>query len=396
VTELDSPRYIDTPAALLDWVDRLKGITVVAVDTESDSFHHYREKVCLIQMTANGEDAIVDPLALDSLEPLRAMLADENVTKIFHDAGYDLMCLRRDYNFEVTNIFDTMLASRLMGRKSFGLAAILQERFGFTANKRLQRSDWAMRPLTDEQLDYARFDTHFLPQLAEQLETELAQAKRLSWALEDFARLSTDATARVTAREARPDTDAFWRLKGIKTLTPQQRGRAMALFLLREKIAERLDRPPFKVFGEPVLIDLAKRPPRSASELGPRPGLRRAGIERFGAEILNALQDAEPLKDRPPPGVGRRRRSGRFLDPTARQRYEALRELRRAKAEEIGIDPEVTLANATLESIAKDPPASMQALLGQAQLRGWREPIFAQAILNLLGSGAVAEQAAST
>ena len=381
---MEGPLYIDTTKALEAWVNHVSKATLVAVDTESDSFHRYREKVCLIQMTALGLDAIVDPLALDSLEPLKAIFDDPRYTKIFHDAGYDLICLHRDYGFKLRGLFDTMLASRLLGHRAFGLAVILRERFAFEANKRLQRSDWAQRPLSDEQLAYARYDTHFLPQLTEMLTAELKAAGRWEWALEDFDRLP-EVSERLVVRDPTPDDDTgFWRVQGAKALTPPQRGRLRALWHVRDRVAERMDRPPFKVFGDWVLMELAQHPPTSLGDMRPRPGLRRAGIDKFGPEIMAALAHAEPIKGGPPPGSGRRRRSGRLLDPDARDRYEALRDLRRSEADNLNLEPEVLLGNAILEDLARRPPTQVAELQERPELRGWRGPHLQQPLLHLL------------
>src|SRR6185312_2669936 len=97
------------------------------------------------------------------------------------DACYDLISLSRDFGFRFAGLFDTMLATRFLGHREFGLAAVLKQRFDFTADKRLQRSNWASRPLTPQQVAYARFDTHFLPGLYQQLKDELASRGRLQW-----------------------------------------------------------------------------------------------------------------------------------------------------------------------------------------------------------------------
>ena len=393
--ELDNPTYIETHDALVAWVEHISAAPFIAVDTESDSFHRYREKVCLIQMTALGRDAIIDPLALPDLSILAPMFANPAQIKIFHDACYDLICLHRDFDFRVQGIFDTMLASRLLGSRQFGLAAILRERFNFEANKRLQRSDWAQRPLSAEQLAYARYDTHFLPQLCQMLTDELRQAGRLSWALEDFERLPEVAT-RLLGREPTADEDGFWRVQGSRTLTPAAKGRLRALHMARDRIAARLDRPPFKVFGDWVLLELAKFPPESMEELQPRRGFRRAGIDKFGAEVMAALAEAEPIKGGPPPGTTRRRRAGRLLDPDARERYEALRVMRRTKADALDIEPEVVLGNALLEDLARKPPMVLDDLQSKPELRGWRGPIFAQDLFDVLTAPRVASATATS
>lgn len=382
MTRPPPPTYIDDEEQLSAWMDYCRGKPILAVDTESDSFHHYREKVCLIQMSAEGRDAIIDPLAVD-IESLRETLADPAVTKIFHDAVYDLVCLKRDFGFDVAGIFDTMVASRLLGYQSFGLGPILAKRFGFEANKKLQRSDWARRPLSVEQIDYARFDTHFLEELRMQLVDELEGANRLTWAYEEFRRLP-ELAYRIRPRGSGPDPDGFWRVKGIRNQSPEILGRIRALHMARERIAERIDRPPFKVFGDQVLVELARHPPTQLSDLRPRPGLRQAGVHRFGREIIDALAAASPVNGKPPKGASRKRRHGRFLDPDARKRYQDLRDARKSVAETLGIDPDVALGNAALEEFAKSPPRTRSELRRHPELEGWRAEILADPVFDAL------------
>ncbi len=163
---------------------------VVAVDTESNSLHAYRERVCLIQFSTPAADYIVDPIKLPDLAPLAPFFANPDQQKVFHAAEYDLICLRRDYRFEFTNIFDTMSAARTLGWPQVGLAAILDTHFGVTLNKKYQRADWKRRPLTPEQLDYARLDTHYLVALRDRQLQALTESGRWQEAHEEFERLA--------------------------------------------------------------------------------------------------------------------------------------------------------------------------------------------------------------
>lgn len=377
------PEILETTAQLADWVSSIAGADVVGVDTESDSFHHYQEKVCLIQMTAQGRDIIVDPLAMEDVQPLADFFANAGQIKIFHDACYDLICLRRDFGFQIAGIFDTMIASRLLGERHFGLAALLDAHYGFTADKRLQRSDWAHRPLTPAQLDYARFDTHFLPDLAAKLQRELVAQKRWSWAQEDFARLP-EVAGRLPGRRSTSHPDAFWRVRGMRSLSPEERGRVRALFACRNTLAQRVDKPAFKIFPDEVLIALAEANPRNMAGLQPQSGLRPGGVRRFGRAIIDALRHATPETSEPPEGLQKKRRSGKFLDPVLRARYEALRGVRTQHAEKLGLEPEVLLGNAVLETLSKTPPASDEACNKVTELNGWRGPILNQAIVATL------------
>ncbi|OGQ91582.1 MAG: hypothetical protein A2289_22465 [Deltaproteobacteria bacterium RIFOXYA12_FULL_58_15] len=382
VCDLAAPRYIDTETELAAWVKHCSRSRFIAVDTESDSFHHYPEKVCLLQMSVGGEDAIIDVLALPSLELLGPLFADPKHIKIFHDACYDLICLGRDFGFKLQGLWDTMVASRLLGNTNFGLATILRERFGHEANKRLQRSDWTRRPLSPEQISYARCDTHYLERLVEMMSDELRAAKRLAWAEEDFERLPAIAQ-RISERSNGASADGFWRIRGIRNLSPVVLGRIRALHAARHKIAARLDRPPFKVFGDSLLVEIAMDPPKSLQTFASRPGLRRGGIDLFGQEIVNAVRKATPVKECPP-ASSHRRRSGRFLDPAARDRYEALRNVRKVEAAKIGLEPEVMLGNAVLEDLARLGPAEAEQVREVPELQGWRGPIITEPLIALI------------
>jgi ribonuclease D len=250
---------------------------VVAVDTESNSLHAYRERVCLIQFSTLAADYIVDPIKLTDLSPLAPLFANPGQQKVFHAAEYDLLCLRRDYHFEFTNIFDTMSAARTLGWPHVGLAAILDTHFGVKMTKKYQRADWKRRPLTPEQLDYARLDTHYLVRLRDKQIQALTESGRRREADEEFARL---ARPRGDSDKAGPDQTTFWRVNGARDLTPAQAAVLQALFAYREQQAERMDRPPFKVMGEATLMELVRRAPRHAEDLRGLPGMTPEQIHR--------------------------------------------------------------------------------------------------------------------
>jgi ribonuclease D len=160
LSSLPPPILIADEDGLRQLLGALASCPVVAVDTESNSLHAYRERVCLIQFSTPTADYIVDPIRLLDLSPLAPFFANPDQEKVFHAAEYDLTCLGRDYGFECVSIFDTMSAARSLGWPHVGLAAILDAHFGVTLNKKYQRADRKRRPLTPEQLDYARLDTH--------------------------------------------------------------------------------------------------------------------------------------------------------------------------------------------------------------------------------------------
>ena len=172
----ESTPLISDSAAFEALAARLTRCHELAIDTESNSLHSYRERVCLVQLTArypggSVEHAIVDPLAIKDLSSLGKPLADPRIVKILHGANYDVLCLKRDYGFTFRNLFDTMIAAQIAGLPKYSLADLVESFFGVALDKRFQKHDWAQRPLTDEQRLYAILDTYYLPELRERLTT---------------------------------------------------------------------------------------------------------------------------------------------------------------------------------------------------------------------------------
>src|SRR6266699_1330240 len=172
------PRFIATDCRLTELLKKIEAADRVALDTEADSLHSYREKLCLLQISvsvaanASGhDDFIVDPLAGVDLEPLRRRLEPREI--VLHGADYDLRMLRRGLNFTAHRIFDTLIAARLLGIREFSLAALLKRYFGLELPKGSQKANWAKRPLPARMAEYAINDVVYLLPLAEKLEAEL-------------------------------------------------------------------------------------------------------------------------------------------------------------------------------------------------------------------------------
>ncbi|HLE51026.1 MAG TPA: ribonuclease D, partial [Anaerolineales bacterium] len=244
-----TPLLITRPAALRQLVDRIAGEPILAVDTESNSLFAYQEQVCLIQFSTSEEDFLVDPLALDDLSPLGALFADQKIEKVFHAAEYDLITLKRDFGFSFANLFDTMLAARILGWEEVGLGSILKAEFNVQLDKRHQRANWGQRPLPAEMLDYARQDTHYLIPLRYRLKSELKAKNRWPLALEDFNRLRY-----VNGRDPEETPEACWRVSGVNELSPQQTAVLQELCRYREHVAKSINRPLFKVISDRTLL----------------------------------------------------------------------------------------------------------------------------------------------
>lgn len=374
------PTWVDRPVALQAMIARLQGEPALALDTESNSLFVYREQVCLIQISVPGADYLIDPLALDDISALRPLLADPEVLKVCHGAEYDLISLYRDFHFTLTNLFDTMWASRILGWPAHGLGDVLRLRFGVTLDKRFQRANWAIRPLPPEQLDYARLDTHYLLPLQAVQAAELEQTGRWRQAQHRFTRLAQ------TRWEIRPfSPDGFWRVPGVHELDDAGRGVLRALYLLREQQAEATNRPPFKLLSNGALLLLSEQRPRSIEELRQLRGVGSTLVRRHGPAVLEAIRRGErqPLRWEQRPHTGNNSHNGR-PSPDAQARFGALRTWRNAEAERRGVEPDIILTNHTLWAIAQRNPRSRADLASDELLAPWELDEFGDQVLSVV------------
>jgi ribonuclease D len=371
---LAPPTFLRDPAGLESLAADLDGVRSAAVDTESNSLHAYRERVCLVQITAGERDYLVDPLAVPDLSPLREFFEDPRREKIFHAAEYDLLCLRRDFGFRVRGIFDTHAASRSLGCKECGLNSLLEREFGITLDKAMQRANWGKRPLSERQLEYARLDTHYLPALRDRLAAQIDAAGLWPELRDEFLRLEQIPDLESTG----PAADPFWRIHGVYDLPPRQRAVLQALFEWREQEARRIDRPPFHVLSGEAMIRLARSAPAAESGLAAA-GLGERVIHRWGRGILQSIERG---RERKPPVP--RRNAG--LDERAQARLEALRKWRKARAEARGVESDVILAREAMFRIARQAPQTPADLARIPGVGSYRLNAYGAEILAALNS----------
>jgi ribonuclease D len=365
---ISPPVWVATNSALETLVADLLNRPRIAVDTESNSLHAYREQVCLIQFSTPETDYLVDPLALADLSPLAPIFANPRIEKIFHAAEYDLICLRRDFGFTFANIFDTMHAARILGHEKVGLESALGERFGVTVNKRFQKADWGARPLARDLLEYARYDTHYLIPLRDQLKAELEAKGRWILAGEDFCR------ACWTNGEHAEPVEPWERFANRRDLNLRELTILRELIAVRLRIAENLDRPPFKVVGDIQLIAIARAIPTTKGRLA-EIGLSPKQLGRWGAEILSAVgRGAEaPLV---------KRKQAQRLDDAVLRRLDALKAWRKKAAMQLGVESDIILPKPYLVSLAERGGRDLKAILESSPSR--LEQYGAQ-ILEVLG-----------
>jgi ribonuclease D len=356
-------------------VDSLAGSKAVALDTESDSLHHYKEKVCLVQLaTEAGASHLIDPLAFDDLSALAPLCADPGIVKIFHAADYDLTCLKRDFGFHFVNLFDTMIASRTLGLTEIGLDAVLLKYFQVIPGKSRQRDDWSERPLSPAQEAYAITDVRYLIPLRERLLADLRAMGREAWVLEEC-----EAVAAIPAGGRVFDPDGFLWLKGSRQLDGRQLAVLRALYRDRERWAEAADRPVFKVLGNETLVHLALARPRTPESLRRIRGCSPYVLRKYGEGIFEAIAQGEALPESEFPTYPESPR--RHVSGIVQRRGERLKKWREAAAPRFGLDPGILLPQRLIDRLAEEGPADLEALAKVEGFRRWRAHTFGPEVL---------------
>ncbi|HUF28493.1 MAG TPA: HRDC domain-containing protein [Gemmatimonadaceae bacterium] len=374
-----TPDYLDSAERLERFLGSIGGASIVALDTEGASFHRFVDRIYLLQLSTRERTAVIDPLPIGTPPALGAMLEDAATEVVIHDADYDLRLLHQDYGWHVRNIFDTRIAAQLLGLKAFGLAALLERYFELKLEKKHQRADWSMRPLTRDMLEYAAQDTMHLLPLRDRLREALERAGRLDWATEEFGRLEG-------TRWAADDGDqAFLRMKGARDLTRRELALLRELVQWRDAVAAELDRATFRVIGNEALFEIARQAPRARQALSEIKGVPRGILESRGAEILSAVERGLAVPDADLPRFPRGARWDR--DPEFDNRVAALKAVRDAAANRLELDPGVLCPRERLESIARRVPKSLDELAEIPELRRWQIDEMGEGFLRALAGG---------
>lgn len=371
--------WIRTADDLARFAASLRGCQALALDSESDSLYHHVEKVCLVQVaTDRGEARLVDTLALRDLTPLADLLADERVVKVFHGADYDVTTMKRDFGVCFRNLFDTMIAARLLGRAELGLQAVVRDELGVTLSKESQKDDWSRRPLTATQEAYALADVQHLLAVEGRLRSQLVDLGRLPWVVEEC-----DAVAALEPARRRKDADSYQRVKGTKRLTPRQLAVFRAAYQWREGLAETTDIPTFKLLGNEALFSLAERSPRTVGEIVETRGLSPRVKER-ATSLLEAIRVAQGLAADQLPTIERSVKP--VVSEATRRRAEALKGWRLAEAARARLDVSVVLPQRLLDPVAERGPRDLTELAQVEGIRRWRVEAFGTGLLAALRS----------
>ena len=372
-----TPVYLDTTDVVDTFLASIGDTRILALDTEGASFHRFVDRIYLLQLSTRERTAILDPIPIGRPARLGALLEDPDAEIVFHDADYDLRLLHQDYGWNVRNIFDTRVAAQLLGLKAFGLAALLERFFGVKLDKKHQRADWSMRPLTQGMLDYAAQDTIHLLELRDRLKAELERLGRWDWAREEFTLLEGTKW---------PDDDpanAFLRIKGARDLTRRELAVFREVVHWRDSVAGTLDRATFRVVGNEQLLEVARRKPANHDALAAIKGMPRGILESRVGEILDAVQRGLAVPDADLPRFPKAARWDR--DPDFDARTTALKTVRDSAAVRLDLDPGVLCSRDRLESVARRNPATREELDAIPELRNWQKAELGEDFLKALG-----------
>jgi len=349
--------------------------TALALDLEADSMHHYREKVCLLQLSNRSGNWLIDPLQVTDLAPLGALLAMPGLLTVLHGGDYDIRSLHRDFGIVVNLMFDTMVAAQFTGATEFGLAALLREHFGIELDKRFQKADWSKRPLTTEMADYAAHDTAHLLELADQLQARLEQLGRRAWVAEECALLVGN---RVTEKGNGP---LFLNCKGAGKLRPRNLAVLEALLQFRDQQAREADRPAFKVMPAEALLKIAELLPASVRDMNGIAGLTPRLLGRYGDQLLAAIRQGLGMADAELPRFPRGKGEP---NPGIKARIARLKQWREELSNRMELASGLLAPNWLLERIAEQQPTTVEQLGTISGIRQWQIGVWGTEMVKIL------------
>lgn len=367
--------YVKDLTGLLRASKFLSEAKVIGVDVESDSMFHYKEKVCLIQISAPDVNILIDALSIKNLSPLLPVFSDPNICKVFHGADYDIRSLYRDFGVEINSLFDTQIAAKFLGMMQTGLSSCLETKFGVGMEKKYQKKDWSIRPLPEEMLQYAVKDTYYLISLAMTFKKELKAKERLSWVEEECELLSR-------VRPSPPRAEAlFQRFKGASRLTPRSLAVLDGILKWREDRAMKKDVPPFKILGNHQILELVDKKPVKKEDLE---CLSPKQIDRLAKSLLDTIQVALAIPDEKLPVFPKEKKQRHSSNVL--KKIDALKKWREKYGEKIGLDPSILCPNSLIQSISLINLCTIQELDRLAEMRNWQKKIFSEEVCALLTS----------
>ncbi len=365
--------YINNYPELVKEAESLLKEKTIGVDLESDSLFHYTEKVCLLQVSTDSKNLIIDPLAIKDISPLAPVFADKKIRKIFHGSDYDVRSLYRDFGIEIRSLFDTQIAARILGLKETGLASLLKEYFNVDLEKKYQKKDWSKRPLPDAMISYAVYDTYYLISLSSILEESLVKNGRCQWFKEECDLLSKVRFSPAT------DDPLFIKFKGARKLSRKNLAVLEAILKLREEIAQKKDRPPFKVLRNDQILGMATEIPSSVEEIK---SLSEGQIKKMGKSIIKRIEEALNIPEEDLPVYPKP--DSKHISPEVNKRIKNMKNWRNEFSKKFKLEPSILFTNAQIQALAFTCPDTISKLAKLDILKKWQIELFGKELCRML------------
>lgn len=349
-------------------IEDLSHYEIAAVDTEADSMYHYSVRLCLVQITIGEHHYIVDPLAPFDIRPIFKTRAMNNI--ILHGADYDLRMLWHRFRFSPRHVFDTMLAAKFLGESALGYASLVQKYFNVTLPKDNQKSDWTVRPLPTDMCEYAIHDTFYLHELCAILGEKLQEQKKFGWLIETCEDLIEKA------KQQKSEAPERWRIAGSSRLTPKSLNILKAVWTWREHEAEKLDRPPYKVFGNELMLAIV----RSASYSFPNvredflPKLPRNFVGERKVSFFEMLKRAMQIPEDEWPEKNHRGNPP-LVSPSG-ELVDSLKDWRNERAAELNFDEAMLANRSQLIALASPIGETWEDRYDAAHLLNWQRSVW--------------------
>ena len=369
-------QFVTTDKELADVCRKLEPCEIIGVDLEADSMHCFSEKICLIQIAGPDQAWLVDPFLIDDFSPFSKILENPNIIKVFHGSDFDVRSLDRELSVEIENLFDTEIACRFLNIKARGLGALLKTFFDIDVDKKYQKVDWSKRPLKEEMIAYSVGDVATLVQLHDLLKERLEKIGRLAWAREEF---ELQARVKYENNHIRP---LFKKFKGAGKL--DNRSLAVLEYLLEVRIsqAEKKDLPPFKIMSNQSIMTMVQHRPGSVEAILKHRALSPKQAGMYGQLCVDAVQTAVALPHRELPSYPRTRMPRKTSQVLGR--IDALKKMREAASDTLGMEPGFLINNNTISAVASDKPSCVEDLFEIPGMRNWQVEALGEKILDTL------------
>ncbi|HPP08357.1 MAG TPA: HRDC domain-containing protein [bacterium] len=364
VASSDAADFIDKEKDLIKLVERLKKEEEIAFDIEGNSLYSYHSKICLIQISTRSENFIIDPLKIKDTSILNEIFTSPYIVKVLHGSGYDIQMLYHQSGIVIKNLFDTQIAAQFLGEKKTGLASLIEKNFYVSLDKKYQKSNWAIRPLSLEMLNYAISDTKYLLPLADRLRERLKKMQRISWVIEEC-----EALARSVRKEKTGKTKI---IRGAGKIPEKKLAIVEAIIEFRDTIAKEKDIPPFKVLDKETIFKIATSDHIDLNKIKLLTSHHRH-IQKYLPELFEKIKTC--------PVVPRKTaRHKKVNHPFFSQKAEKLHQWRQAKAETLGIQCHLVLSHNQIVVLASSNIRSLEDIEKIECLKKWQKQEFGKEI----------------